>query len=74
MLGKMSAIMTDLFLHLFLPIITPFLQAIDALQMAARAKPVASMHMLLGKTQMKAKKFADAIMSFECALQLYVSL
>lgn len=49
-------------------------QAIDALQTAARAKPVASMYMLLGKTQIKAKRFKDAIASFELALSLYVSI
>lgn len=49
-------------------------QAIDALQTAARAKPVASMYMLLGKTQMKAKKYKDAIASFDLALSLYVSV
>ena len=52
--------------------IVPF-QAIDALQTAARAKPVASMYMLLGKTQIKAKRFKDSIASFDLALSLYVS-
>lgn len=31
------------------------------------------MYMLLGKTQVKAKKFKDAIASFDLALSLYVS-
>lgn len=38
-----------------------------------RIRPVAPVFMLLGKTQMKAKSFKDAIESFERALALYVS-
>ena len=48
-------------------------QAIEALQTATRAKPTAPMFMLLGKTQMKAKLYKDAISSFELALNAYVS-
>lgn len=40
---------------------------------ATRVKPVPPLFMLLGKTQMKAKEFKDAITSFDRALQLYVS-
>ncbi|XP_046576439.1 LOW QUALITY PROTEIN: uncharacterized protein LOC124284394 [Haliotis rubra] len=43
-------------------------KAIDALKNATRVKPVGSLFMLLGKTQMKAKHFKDAIDSFEMAL------
>ncbi|KAJ8298279.1 hypothetical protein KUTeg_024810, partial [Tegillarca granosa] len=46
-------------------------KAIDALLSATRVKPIAPMFMLLGKTQMKAKEYQDAIESFEKALQLY---
>lgn len=49
------------------------LQAIEALNAATRVKPVPPLFMLLGKTQMKAKEFKDAITSFDRALQLYVS-
>lgn len=49
------------------------LQAIEALNAATRVKPVPPLFMLLGKTQMKAKVFKDAITSFDRALQLYVS-
>jgi uncharacterized protein HemY len=49
------------------------LQAIEALMAATRVKPVPPLFMLLGKTQMKAKVFKDAITSFDRALQLYVS-
>lgn len=49
------------------------LQAIEALNAATRVKPVPPLLMLLGKTQMKAKEFKDAITSFDRALQLYVS-
>ncbi|XP_060594169.1 uncharacterized protein LOC132748578 isoform X2 [Ruditapes philippinarum] len=46
-------------------------KAIEALQTASRSKPTASMYMLLGKTQMKAKKFENAITSFQLALSVY---
>lgn len=49
------------------------LQAIEALETATKLKPVASLYMLLGKTQMKAKYFKDSVVSFDRALQLYVS-
>ncbi|XP_052720831.1 uncharacterized protein LOC128192291 isoform X6 [Crassostrea angulata] len=46
-------------------------KAIEALNAATRVKPVPPLFMLLGKTQMKAKVFKDAITSFDRALQLY---
>ncbi|KAL4230368.1 cytochrome c oxidase subunit 1 [Mactra antiquata] len=46
-------------------------KAIDALRSASRSNPSASMYMLLGKTQMKAKKFENAISSFQLALSVY---
>ncbi|XP_069130069.1 uncharacterized protein [Argopecten irradians] len=46
-------------------------KAIEALNVATRSKPVGSMFMLLGKTQMKAKLYKDAIASFERALGIY---
>ncbi|XP_056011741.1 uncharacterized protein LOC125682590 isoform X3 [Ostrea edulis] len=46
-------------------------KAIEALMAATRVKPVPPLFMLLGKTQMKAKEFKDAITSFDRALQLY---
>ncbi|XP_078324094.1 uncharacterized protein LOC111124594 isoform X6 [Crassostrea virginica] len=46
-------------------------KAIEALIAATRVKPVPPLFMLLGKTQMKAKEFKDAITSFDRALQLY---
>lgn len=45
-------------------------KAIDALVIATCTKPVASLFMLLGKTQMKAKRFKDGAVSFEKALDL----
>lgn len=49
------------------------MQAIDALTQATRVKPVTSLFMLLGKTQMKAKQFKEAATSFQKALDLMVS-
>ncbi|XP_033743076.1 uncharacterized protein LOC117329299 isoform X6 [Pecten maximus] len=46
-------------------------KAIEALNIATRSKPIASLFMLLGKTQMKAKLYKDAIVSFERALGIY---
>ncbi|XP_021358969.1 uncharacterized protein LOC110454008, partial [Mizuhopecten yessoensis] len=46
-------------------------KAIEALNVATRSKPVGSLFMLLGKTQMKAKLYKDAITSFERALGIY---
>lgn len=49
-------------------------KAIDALEAATRVQPVPSMFMLLGKTQMKAKEFTNAIGSFNKALELFGKL
>ncbi|XP_052281417.1 uncharacterized protein LOC127878913 isoform X2 [Dreissena polymorpha] len=46
-------------------------KAVDALMTSTRSNPKPSMYMLLGKTQMKAKKFEDAVSSFALALSLY---
>ncbi|XP_061164225.1 uncharacterized protein LOC133173256 [Saccostrea echinata] len=46
-------------------------KAIEALTAATKVKPVPPLFMLLGKTQMQAKVFQDAITSFDRALQLY---
>ncbi|WAR00024.1 TTC6-like protein [Mya arenaria] len=46
-------------------------KAIDALMLSTRSNPKPSMYMLLGKTQMKAKKFKVAVDSFNLALSLY---
>ena len=48
------------------------LQAIEVLERATRVKPVAPLFILLGKTNMKAKRFENAISSFERAIQLMV--
>ena len=50
-----------------------YFQAIDALKAATRSKPVASLFLLLGKTQMKARMWRDAVESFEKALEIVVS-
>ena len=47
-------------------------QAIEVLERATRVKPVAPLFVLLGKTNMKAKKFLDAITSFNTAIQILV--
>ena len=49
-------------------------QAIEALQTAARSNPTGALAMLLGKTQMKAKRFKDAVVTFDNALELFVSI
>ncbi|XP_041358343.1 uncharacterized protein LOC121375146 isoform X3 [Gigantopelta aegis] len=46
-------------------------KAIEALVSAARSNPTGSLDMLLGKTQMKAKRFKDAVVTFQHALQLF---
>ena len=48
-------------------------QAIAALVGATKVKPVAPLFLLLGKTQMKAKLWKDAVQSFEKALEIVVS-
>ena len=48
------------------------LQAIEVLERATRVKPVAPLFILLGKTNMKAKRFENAISSFERAIQIMV--
>ncbi|XP_071949677.1 uncharacterized protein [Antedon mediterranea] len=45
-------------------------KAIETLSTAARLKPAAPLFILLGKTQMKAKKFSQAVESLEKALEL----
>lgn len=48
-------------------------QAIDALEGATRVKPVAPIFVLLGKTQMKAQQWQNAVASFEKAIDIVVS-
>jgi len=48
------------------------LQAIEVLERATRVKPVAPLFILLGKTNMKAKRFENAISSFERAIKVMV--
>ena len=48
------------------------LQAIEVLERATRVKPVAPLFVLLGKTNMKAKRFENAISSFEKAIKIMV--
>ncbi|XP_068717425.1 uncharacterized protein [Montipora capricornis] len=45
-------------------------QAIEVLERATRSKPVAPLFVLLGKTNMKAKRFEDAIRSFDRAITI----
>lgn len=45
-------------------------QAIEVLERATRSKPVAPLFVLLGKTNMKAKRFEDAIRSFGAAVTI----
>ncbi|XP_074650504.1 uncharacterized protein LOC141905524 isoform X2 [Tubulanus polymorphus] len=45
-------------------------KAIEALQFAARQKPIAPHYFLLGKTEMKDKRFNDAVNSFQQALSV----
>ncbi|KAL9955567.1 hypothetical protein ACROYT_G036906 [Oculina patagonica] len=47
-----------------------FDQAIEVLERATRVKPVAPLFILLGKTNMKAKRFENAISSFERAIEI----
>ncbi|XP_048585429.1 uncharacterized protein LOC5512045 isoform X2 [Nematostella vectensis] len=47
-----------------------FDQAIDVLERATRVKPSAQIFVLLGKTNMKAKRFEDAISSFLKAIEI----
>ncbi|XP_031569552.1 uncharacterized protein LOC116304042 [Actinia tenebrosa] len=47
-----------------------FDQAIEVLERATRVKPTAQLFVLLGKTNMKAKRFANAIESFQKAIQI----
>lgn len=47
-------------------------QAIEVLERATRVRPVAPLFILLGKTNMKAKRFEDAIKSFDRAIEIMV--
>lgn len=47
-------------------------QAIEVLERATRVKPVAPLFILLGKTNMKARRFDNAIRSFDRAIQIMV--
>jgi len=47
-----------------------FDQAIEVLERATRVKPIPPMFILLGKTNMKAKRFEDAIRSFDRAIEI----
>ena len=47
-------------------------QAIEVLERATRVRPVAPLFILLGKTNMKAKRFEDAIKSFGRAIEIMV--
>lgn len=49
-------------------------QAIEVLERATRVRPVAPLFILLGKTNMKAKRFEDAIKSFDRAIEIMVCL
>lgn len=49
-------------------------QAIEVLERATRVRPVAPLFILLGKTNMKAKRFGDAIKSFDRAIEIMVCL
>ena len=48
-------------------------QAVEALEGATRVQPVAPLFMLLGKTQMKAQSWKDAVESFQKAVEAVVS-
>lgn len=48
-------------------------QAIEVLERATRVRPTAQLFILLGKTNMKAKKFKNAIESFQKAIKIMVS-
>ena len=47
-------------------------RAIETLAQATRIKPVAPLFILLGKTQMKAMLWTDAVQSFQQALEIVV--
>jgi len=49
-----------------------YFQAIEVLERATRVKPIPPMFILLGKTNMKAKRFEDAIRSFDRAIEIMV--
>ena len=49
-----------------------FSQAVEALNGATKVKPVASLFVLLGKTQIKARHWKEAVKSFERALDIVV--
>ena len=49
-------------------------KAVEALNGATRVKPVAPLFVLLGKTQIKARQWKDAVKSFEKALEIVVRM
>ena len=50
-----------------------YTKAINVLSTAARSQPSAPLFILLGKTQIKAKKYKEAVESLEKALSFMVS-
>lgn len=49
-------------------------QAIGLLEVAIKSQPITPLHILLGKTKMKAKRYQDAIESFQQALDIMVNI